>query len=150
MTIKENLIPKEIEDFISENQVSTICFNDDNNAPYCINCFYVFDKKNEILIFKSSPGTNHHGMIIPNKMIAGTILPEKIDVMKLQGVQLTATIVSEEFLEENKATTNYYIKNPFAVAIPGYIWGVKLTTLKFTDNTLVFGKKTKWQNTIEL
>ena len=138
--------PSDISDFISNNQVSTVCFSDSNSNPYCINCFFVFDLKNKLLIFKSSPGTNHHEMIIPDSLVAGTILPEKIDVMKLKGIQFTAKIISEVEIENLNSASNYYFKNPFAVAIPGYIWAVQLQTIKFTDNTLVFGKKTKWEN----
>ena len=48
-----------------------------------------------------------------------------------------------EFIESLKKI--YYKKYPFAVAFPGNIWGVELTSIKMTDNTLGFGKKIEWK-----
>jgi len=142
---KDEKIPEEISNFLNENQVATLCFTDENKNPYCINCFYVFDDENEILIFKSSPGTNHHLMIQGGHKVAGTILPMKVDVLKLKGIQFTAEILKENHLTAYHTSTTYYKKNPFALAVPGYVWAVHLHTMKFTDNTVVFAKKMLWQ-----
>lgn len=144
MSKKEDKIPEEIQKFLKENQVATLCFSDEEKNPYCINCFYVFDEENVILIFKSSPGTNHHMMIKPGRKVAGTILPMKVDVLKLKGIQFTAEILNEEHLTSFHTSTTYYKKNPFALAVPGYIWAVRLLDMKFTDNSVVFAKKTVW------
>ncbi|MBK9282998.1 MAG: hypothetical protein IPM51_01615 [Sphingobacteriaceae bacterium] len=144
MSKAEEKIPNEINKFLNANQVATVCFIDEENHPYCINCFYVYDEEYEILIFKSSPGTNHHNMILSENRVAGTILPMKVDVLKLKGIQFTAQILSEQYLTAFHAGTTYYKKNPFALAMPGYVWAVQLLSMKFTDNTMVFAKKMHW------
>lgn len=137
-------IQKEIVGFLQDNQVASLCFLDEDQTPYCINCFYVFDEEHKVLIFKSSPGTNHHAMIKPGAKVAGTILPMKVEVLKLMGIQFRAEILNEQSLTAFHTSTTYYKKNPFALAVPGYVWAVRLLEMKFTDNSVVFAKKTVW------
>lgn len=140
-----NLLNKNIIDFISKNKVVTICFNDEFNNPYCINCFYCFIEESVILIFKSSYGTSHDAYIKSNSQLAGTIISEQIDLTKLKGIQFTGKLLDESDIN-NKKLNFYYLKAfPLSIAMPGYLWGIQLEYVKFTDNTLGFGNKRIWK-----
>jgi hypothetical protein len=139
-----NPIPNKIVDFLQENKISTVCFIDQQNNPYCINCFYSFDKEHLILIFKSSIGTTHQKLTKPTACISGTILPNVIDILKLKGMQFTGNVIEDEEIDKLKLNSKYLKKYPMSVAVMGYVWAVRLDFLKFTDNTLGFGNKTIW------
>jgi len=139
-----NSIPDKLKDFLKENKVSTVCFIDHENNPYCINCFYTFDGKSCILIFKSSIGTTHQKFTKPAACISGTILPNEIDTLKLKGIQFTGKIIENDEIESLQLNSKYLKKYPMSIAVMGYIWAVRLDFLKFTDNTLGFGNKTIW------
>ena len=137
-------IPENIKGFISTNQIASVCFVDENKFPYCINCFFAVDIVNKLIVFKSSTGTRHHAHTLAKAPIAGTILPEKIEKLKIRGAQFNATILSNEELISFNCSATYYKQYPFALAMPGYIWAANLNFIKFTDNTLGFGNKTIW------
>jgi len=141
-----NPIPDKLVDFIQENKVSTVCFIDHENNPYCINCFYTFDEEQHILIFKSSIGTTHQKLTKPKVCISGTILPNVIDTLKLKGMQFTGKIIENEEIDKLQLNSKYFKKFPMSIAVMGYVWAVQLNFLKFTDNTLGFGNKTIWKS----
>ena len=140
-----NSIPDKIKNFLHENKIATVCFVDGNNKPYCINCFYVFDEENNMLLFKSSAGSTHQGFVKPSASISGTILPETVDVLNIKGIQFIGNLIDTKEVENLKLSSKYIKKYPLSVAIFGYIWAAKLDFLKFTDNTLGFGNKTIWK-----
>ncbi|MBK7816170.1 MAG: hypothetical protein IPJ60_00640 [Sphingobacteriaceae bacterium] len=133
-----------ITDFINDNKIATVCFITKEGKPYCINCFYLLDEENHVLMFKSSSGASHDEMVLPNANIAGTILPDSIDILKIKGIQFSGKILSKEDVDKFKLSSQYTKKYPFSLAMPGYIWGVLLERIKYTNNTLGFGNKTIW------
>ena len=138
-------IPDTIKTFLSSNKVATVCFVDEHNNPYCINCFYVFDEEHNILILKSSTGTTHQKFTQPLACVSGTILPDTLDVLKIKGIQFIGKLADKQEVESFKLNSTYLKKYPMSLAILGYVWGVKLDYVKFTDNTLSFGNKTIWK-----
>ena len=82
-----------ITNFISESKIATICCTDLEGVPYCFNCFYVFDEKNQLLFFKSSVETSHSKLLFQNAVVAGTILPQKLEFLALKGVQFTGAVL---------------------------------------------------------
>lgn len=140
-----NPLNKNIIDFLSKNQVATVCFTNDQNRPYCINCFYTFVEDAAILIFKSSYGTTHDAYIKQSNPLAGTIIADQIDVTKLKGIQFTGILLDQQQINDKKLHFAYLKKFPLSIAMPGYLWGVQLEHIKFTDNTLGFGNKTTWK-----
>lgn len=141
-----NPFPKNITEFLNENKIATICFVDNENNPYCINCFYTFDETNQALVFKSSHGTTHHSFIKTDKSIAGTILPNSIDFLKIKGIQFTGKLLDDKQISALSLSLKYTKKYPMSLAIPGYVWAIKFEFIKLTDNTLGFGNKTVWKN----
>ena len=136
---------KDISNFIKDNKIASIACVDENNRPYCFNCFYVFDEKNYLLFFKSSLNTHHSKLISNNPYIAGCILPDKIDFISLKGIQFTGRILTEDFPDDINPELYFHKKLPLALAKPGHVWLIQLETVKMTDNTKIFGKKLKWE-----
>lgn len=140
-----NPLTKNITEFLSKNKVATVCFNDKQNKPYCINCFYCFIEKEAILIFKSSYGTTHDEYIKQNNPLAGTIIADQLDVTQLKGIQFTGILLDQHQINDKKLSLSYLKTFPLSIAMPGYLWAVQLEYIKYTDNTLGFGNKTIWQ-----
>lgn len=139
-----NAIPESIKTFLTANRVASVCFNNDENVPYCINCFYVFDENHHTFLFKSSHNTFHEDYTRIVNPMAGSILPEKIDTLKMKGIQFTGKSLSEAEVAGLEMASVYYKKYPFARVMPGYIWAIRPEFIKLTDNTLGFGNKTIW------
>lgn len=137
-----------IKEFFENNKVAGICFIDKDLHPYCITCFYYFDSDNGILVFKSSYGTKHDAMIIPNKHVAGTLLPDNPDPLKIKGIQFTGIIMDKSLPDTFKLSGKYTKKYPMSLTLPGYIWAIQLEHVKFTNNTLGFGNKTVWDREV--
>ena len=45
-------IPENIKEFISANQIASVCFIDENKLPYCINCFFAIDGERNLIILE--------------------------------------------------------------------------------------------------
>lgn len=135
---------KEIANFIISNKVATICCVDEITAPYCFNCFYVFQEKTSLLFFKSSATSFHSKLLSKNSKIAGTILPTKLDLLSLKGIQFSGKVLYDTFPEQIQPWDIYHKSFPFAIAKPGDVWCIALEMIKLTDNTLIFGKKLEW------
>lgn len=138
---------EEIQDFISENNIATLCCLDEHQKPYCFNCFYVFDPKQQLLLFKSSEHTFHAQCLSINSEIAGSILPQKINLAALKGIQFTGKIYYKDFPLQLSPTSYYHKKNPLALAKSGKVWCIQLLMVKMTDSTKVFGSKLIWKKT---
>lgn len=134
----------EIIDFIKENKIAAFCCSDANNKPYCFHCFYAFDEKNYLLFFKSSSHTFHSKMLSENPYIAGSILPGKIELLALKGIQLRGTILYNEIPDHIEPAAYYHKRFPLALAKRGEVWCIQLEMVKMTDNTNVFGRKSTW------
>ncbi|MDI1354489.1 MAG: hypothetical protein PSX36_06210 [bacterium] len=138
-------IQENIKKFLNANRVASVCFNNDKDEPYCISCFFVYNEEQDTLIFKSSFGSSHDKVVQTTALVAGTVLPEKFDILKIRGIQFTGQILQANHPHVLAHTSMYYKKYPAGLVMPGYIWTVKLQYIKFTDNTLGFGNKTIWQ-----
>ena len=116
----------------------------ENDSPYCANCFYSFAEKKNLLIFKSNLDTTHISIALKNDKVAGTIIPDSLDKIRIQGVQFTGKISQAKEDDLTTAKNSYYKKYPFAIAFAGELWTIELHSIKFTDNKFGFGKKLLW------
>jgi len=137
-------IKDSIAQFIEKQKTSSLCCIDESGKPYCFSCFYVFNPQQGLLYFKSSSKSKHAGLLPVHPFIAGTILPDKLNILAIKGIQFEGTILPANHFLINEATKFYHKKNPAALAVPGDIWIVKIDNIKMTDNTLGFGKKISW------
>jgi len=135
---------KRIKDFIEKQKTATLCCLDDENNPYCFSVFYVFDKVERRLYFKSSTSSNHSKYLLKHRKIAGTILPDNLNMLAIRGIQFWGYLANEIAVQHH-ATVEYHKRIPLALAINGDVLTVQLETIKMTDNTIGLGKKISWQ-----
>ncbi len=136
---------KRIIEFIKNHYLLTLATSKaQTSSPYCCNVFYIYDEKNNSLIFSSDIKTKHATDFIENPHVAASIALETKDIKKIQGVQLLGEIT--ELKEEKiKNATKLYLKEfPYGQNMKLYLWEMKLTFIKMTHNKLGFGKKLIW------
>lgn len=136
---------KVITDFLEKQKVASVCCLDEENNPYCFSAFYVFDRVERRLYFKSSSTSNHAQYLAQHKNLAGTILPDKLNMLAIRGIQFTGCIIDNGNASHVHAAAEYHKKYPYALVMPGDVWIVQLETIKMTDNTIGIGKKICWQ-----
>ena len=100
---------------------------------------------NKMLIFLSDKETKHINDARANSNVAGTISTEVTTVAKIKGIQFTGEFINPTEQQQKELYKIHYDKFPFAKAKPSPIWGVQLSWIKMTDNTLGFGKKLIWE-----
>jgi uncharacterized protein len=138
------LMDKEILEFINQNKVATVaCVSE--GAPYCFNCYYSFLETEACLVYKSSFGTRHEELLKKNNLVAGTIIPEQVEVAVIKGIQFQGVLLGDSLERGIKASASYYLKFPFAMAVPGKLYVIEMQEVKFTDNTRGFGFKQQWK-----
>jgi uncharacterized protein YhbP (UPF0306 family) len=135
---------KVIVDFIEKQKVASIACLDDENHPYCFSAFYTFDRIERRLYFKSSASSHHTRYLSQNKIVAGTILPDKLNMLAIRGIQFTGSIIEGNPVQHH-ASAEYHKEHPYALAMPGDVWTIQLETIKMTDNAIGIGKKICWQ-----
>lgn len=133
---------KKIADFIRDNKIATLCCSE-KDTPYCFHCFYAFDEERHIIFFKSSAETLHSRILRNNPSISGSILPEKVELLALKGIQFSGTILREVPSGLNPSSI-YHKRFPVALAKPGEVWAIQLSKVKMTDNSHIFGQKLEW------
>ncbi|GAB3412782.1 hypothetical protein [Niabella aquatica] len=140
-------IPSEIVTFLEKQTCASVCCVDEQGNPYSFSCFYALNNKEGLLYYKSSSTTQHSKILQRNTIVSGTILPDKLKKMLVQGVQFTGRLIAAgEPLTRNAGAT-YHFRFPFALAMPGEVWTIELETIKMTDSGKAFGKKTTWKRT---
>ena len=111
---------------------------------WCANAFYVYDPPRVAFYLLSEETTRHGQMTGQRAPVAGTINGQPKTVALIRGVQFKGEIrlLSGEEAEEKRAL---YVKRfPVARMLSAPVWELRLDELKFTDNTLGFGKKLHW------
>lgn len=136
-------IPIDIVSFLKAQTCANICSLDEDNLPYCFTCFYVFDEAQQCLYFKSQMNTRHAKILDKDGTAAGTILEDNLDKVLVKGVQFQALIKRNSIFDVT-ASIMYHTHYPMATAVPGEMWTVQLSQIKFTDNSRGFGHKSIW------
>ena len=139
----DNSIEK-INSFIGEHHVLTLATAIDNQ-PYISNCFYIYNKDTNSFVFTSNPETRHGSEMLNNTNVAAGIVLETKAVGKIQGLQITGTVVALEGSESKKAKIAYLKNYPYAILNMETMWELKVDFFKLTDNRLGFGKKLRWE-----
>ena len=108
------------------------------------NAFYVYDAQRVAFYLLSEETTRHGQMTGQQAPVAGTINGQPKTVALIRGVQFKGEIrlLSGDEADEKRAL---YVKRfPVARMLSAPVWELRLDELKFTDNTLGFGKKLHW------
>lgn len=130
------MIDANISAFLTKHHLLTLATSQ-NNTPYCASCFYAFIKESATFVIATDAQTRHGREALENAHVAGTVALETKIVGKIQGVQFTGV-----FQKANEAEKKAYLKRfPYAIAMNPELWSITISYLKFTDNTLGFGKK---------
>jgi uncharacterized protein YhbP (UPF0306 family) len=134
-----------ISKFIRQQTCASISCVDSENKPYSFSCFYAFNEKEGLLYYKSSLETKHSQIILEHAFVAGTILPGKLNKLHIRGLQFEGEVLPITHPEAKEAAAIYYKAHPLAMAISGEIWTIKISSIKYTDSSLGFGKKIGWK-----
>ena len=138
-----------IVDFLNNQSVVTICCTNDDDKPYCFPCFFAFNSREGLLYFKTSPRAYHSSLLARNPEIAGSILPDKLNVLALKGIQFEGMVLVPDQLARH-SSRYYYQKYPLALVVPGEIYGIRISSIKMTDGARGFGKKITWRRPQEV
>ena len=118
---------------VNEKQVSSSC-----------SVFYAFDEEEMAFIFASDEETEHMKNISKNKKVSCSIHYETKEIGTIRGLQVKATVVKADELDKKA-----YLKAfPYARVMPNLqVWKMSVSSFKYTDNRLGFGKKELWERT---
>jgi hypothetical protein len=137
------MIDERIVRFFRRHHVLTIATSVDNE-PWCASCFYVYLKEENSLVFTTDPKTRHGQEFQKNQKIAGTVALETKIIGKIRGIQFQGTVSEPSGEMDEKAKTAYLKRFPVAMLMETHLWLIRLTSIKYTDNRLGFGKKLIW------
>lgn len=112
---------------------------------WCANAFYIYDPENVAFYLLSDEKTRHGQMTGERAKVAGTVNGQPKTVALIRGVQFKGEIRRLHGDEEAEMRQRYVRRFPVARALPAAVWEIRPDELKFTDNTLGFGKKLHWQ-----
>ena len=141
------MVDKRIIKFFTKHHVLTIATSACEVA-WCANCFYVYMKEENALVFTTVMKTRHGQEFLKNPVVAGSVALETLVVGKIRGIQFTGIISEPEGDVADKAKNVYLKRFPVAMLMETHLWIVRLTFIKYTDNRLGFGKKLVWQEVI--
>lgn len=133
------MIDERIIKFIKSHHVLTVA-TDGTEGIYCAQAFYCYDAERNVFIFSSDDATRHARQMVEDARVAATVTLETRIVGRIRGLQICAR--AERGDERDK---HLYMKRfPYTAAIDLTIWRLRPSFLKYTDNTLGFGKKLIW------
>lgn len=101
--------------------------------------------KKGLLYFKTSSSSYHSPLLAKKPEIAGSILPDKLNVLALKGVQFEGIVLPPDHFLMHNSSRYYYQKYPLALVMPGEVFAIELTGVKMTDGAKGFGKKIIWK-----
>lgn len=137
-------IDPRITRFIRKHHIFTLATSA-GNIPYTCTCFYVYDEKQNMIIFTSDPETRHTREMESQPAVAGAIALETLVIGRIQGIQFTGKVRELKGEEYDAALKAYLYKFPVAAFKSILLWGIELDFIKMTHNQLGFGKKLIWQ-----
>lgn len=140
------MVDERIVKFIKRHHVMTSATADSDGLPYCANLFYSYMPTENLFVFTTDPETRHGSEMAAAGFMGGSIVLETRTVGRVQGLQIQGTVTRAAGEIESAARKSYIKRFPYAAAAELNLWTMKPTFMKFTDNTLGFGKKLVWQD----
>ncbi|MTH45741.1 YhbP family protein [Intestinirhabdus alba] len=129
--------------WLAKQHVVTWCVQQAGEL-WCANAFYLFDARKVAFYVLSEEKTRHARMSGPRAPVAGTVNGQPKTVARIRGVQFKGEIRMLAGEEGEAARRAYCRRFPVARMLPAPVWEIRLDEVKFTDNTLGFGKKLIW------
>ena len=106
--------------------------------------FYLYDKERVAFYLLSDESTRHARMSGKRAAVAGTVNGQPKTVALIRGVQFRGEIRLLEGDEAAAVRERYNRRFPVARMLAAPAWELRIDEMKFTDNTLGFGKKLLW------
>jgi len=133
-------VDRKIVDFIQKHHVLSCSFSH-KEVLHSASCFYLFLENPPRFIVATSEDSLHVKLALKNPQVSGTIHLETKIVGKIQGVQFHGV-----WSKANGREKQAYLKRyPYALALNPELWHIDIEYIKFTDNTLGFGKKLEFR-----
>ncbi|WP_312212015.1 YhbP family protein [Pseudescherichia sp.] len=132
-----------IHRWLAKQHVVTWCVASEGDL-WCANAFYYYDPQRIAFYVMSEDRTRHAQMSGHHAPVAGTVNGQPKTVALIRGVQFKGEIRRLEGAESEAARERYNRRFPVARAMSAPVWEILLDEIKFTDNTLGFGKKLHW------
>ena len=133
-----------ISSFLHQQTCASVCCIDEQGYPYCFSCYFSFNSADGLLYFKSSTGSRHAAMLKNNPMIAGTVLPDKLNTLLVKGIQFDGRVLPANHPLALRGSIYYHKRFPLALAVHGETMTIMISNIKMTDSTRGFGKKINW------
>lgn len=132
-----------INRWLAKQHVVTWCVHRDGEL-WCANAFYLYDPERVAFYVLTEDKTRHAQMSGTQAPVAGTVNGQPKSVALIRGVQFKGEIRRLAGEESDAMRRRYNRRFPVAVALSAPVWEIRPDELKFTDNTLGFGKKIHW------
>ncbi len=131
---------KKIVNFIQKHHVLSCSFFAKDKI-HSISCFYIFLQNPPKFIVASNQDTLHVKLAKKNPKVSGTIHLETKQIGKIQGIQFNGSWSRAKESEKSAYLKRY----PYAIALNPELWQIDIEYIKFTDNSLGFGKKLEFR-----
>lgn len=132
-----------ISRWLAKQHVVSWCVANEGEL-WCANAFYVYDPQRVAFYLLSEETTRHGQMTGKQAPVAGTVNGQPKTVALIRGVQFKGEIRLLEGDEAAEKRGLYVRRFQVARVLSAPVWELRLDELKFTDNTLGFGKKLHW------
>ena len=132
-----------ISRWLAKQHVVTLCVHREGEL-WCANAFYLFDANKVVFYLLTEEKTRHAQMSGSRAPVAGTVNGQPKTVALIRGVQFKGEIRQLTGEESDAARQAYLRRFPVARMLSAPVWEIRVDELKFTDNTLGFGKKLVW------
>lgn len=141
-----NPLPEAISRFLAANHVvglATVLAGE----PWAASCFYALEVETPALLILSDEATRHARAMLASPRVAGSIAGQPEALREIRGIQFTARAERLTGDAAQLASEHYWARHPLARLQQAPIWRLTLDEIKYTDNALVFARKTLWQRT---
>ncbi|WP_426726440.1 YhbP family protein [Cronobacter dublinensis] len=132
-----------ISQWLAKQHVVTYCVGGEDTL-WCANAFYVYDRERVAFYLLSDTKSRHGEMAGRLARVAGTVNGQTKTVARIRGVQFAGELRLVEGPESEALRERYNRRFPVARVMSSPLWEIRLNEIKFTDNTLGFGKKLGW------
>ncbi|HDG1671061.1 MAG: YhbP family protein [Kluyvera cryocrescens] len=132
-----------ISRWLAKQHVVSWCVANEGEL-WCANAFYVYDPQRVAFYLLSEETTRHGQMTGKQAPVAGTVNGQPKTVALIRGVQFKGEIRLLDGDEAAEKRALYVRRFQVARVLSAPVWELRLDELKFTDNTLGFGKKLHW------
>ncbi|MGK9173168.1 YhbP family protein [Yokenella regensburgei] len=132
-----------INRWLAKQHVVTWCVASGGEL-WCANAFYIYDPQKVAFYLLSEDHTRHAQMTGSQARVAGTVNGQPKSVALIRGLQFAGEIRRLDEEESAEPRMRYNRRFPVARMMSAPMWEIRLNELKFTDNTLGFGKKFHW------